>query len=171
CRERDHVLRCGAELDADDVLVHVRAKDGGVDRVLELAREVTVLARDHGCGRHLDGDLLCHVRAGEHCDGPPLHASRETLTGRGGRARTPFPTSRLRRRGTSRAPYEVDRHGYALQAEALAQLVLDPVAIVARDEPRIVDEDSEARWPRVDLRGVEQIQAPAVARRRLAAVA
>ena len=51
--------------------------------MLELAREVTVLARDHGCGRHLDGDLLRHVRAGEHCDGSPLDASRETLTGRG----------------------------------------------------------------------------------------
>src|SRR2546421_12692697 len=95
--------------------------------------------------------------------------ARPRARARGGRARTPFPTSRLRRRGTSRAPYEVDRHGYALEAEALAQLVLDPVAIVARDEPRIVDEDAEARRSRVDLRGVEQIQAPTVARRRLAA--
>ena len=36
----------------------------------------------------------------------------------------------------------------AFEAEPLAQLVLDPVAVVARDEARIVDEEAEARRPR-----------------------
>ena len=37
--ERDHVLRRGAELDADEVVVDVDAEDGRVDRVLQLAGE------------------------------------------------------------------------------------------------------------------------------------
>src|SRR5439155_16067522 len=66
CREPDHVLRRRTELDADHVGVHIRAEDGRVDCVLQLACEKAVVARDHGCGRQADGDLLRHVRAGEH---------------------------------------------------------------------------------------------------------
>ena len=43
---------------------------------------------------------------------------------------------------------EVDRHRHALQLEPLAQLVLDPVGVVARDEAGIVDGEPEARRPR-----------------------
>jgi hypothetical protein len=37
--------------------------------------------------------------------------------------------------------HEVDRDGHARELEALAELVLDPVAVVARCQARIVDED------------------------------
>src|SRR4029078_6679753 len=73
-----------------------------------------------------------------------------------------------RQRETSRALDEVDRHRDTLELEPVAQLVLDPVAVVARHETRVVDEDAEARRALVDLRGVEEIQAAAVARRWLA---
>ena len=42
--------------------------------------------------------------------------------------------------------------GTPCELEARAQLVLDPVAVVARDEPRVVDEDAEPRRPRAGLR-------------------
>src|SRR4029077_5101219 len=90
---------------------------------------------------------------------------------RGPRRATPSPRSRLRRRGTSRAADEVDRHGHAVELEPLTQLVLDPVGVVARGEALIVDEDAEARRPLVDLRRVQHVQALAVLRRRLAPLA
>src|SRR5439155_14988324 len=46
-------------------------------------------------------------------------------------------------------------------------LVLDPVAEVARDEARVVDEDAKARRPRLHLRAVEHVQLLLAARRRL----
>src|SRR5919204_3084882 len=54
-----------------------------------------------------------------------------------------------------------------LQLEAVSELVLDPVAVVACHEPRVVDEEAEARWPRTHLRAIEEVEAAAVARRRL----
>src|SRR5947199_10804595 len=82
-----------------------------------------------------------------------------------------FPTIPLPRRGTSRAADEVDRHGNAVKAEPLTQLVLDPVAVVARDQRLIVYEDAEAWRPFADLRRVEHVQPLAVLRRRLPLVA
>ena len=52
---------------------------------------------------------------------------------------------RARLQGLLAPPHEVDRDGDALDLEPLAQLVLDPVAVVARDQPRVVDEEAEAR--------------------------
>src|SRR5262245_26310273 len=60
---------------------------------------------------------------------------------------------------------EVDRHGDTFEVEALAQLVLDPVPVVARDEAGVVDEDAKPRRPRRHLRAVEQPQAAAALRR------
>src|SRR5439155_21055657 len=62
---------------------------------------------------------------------------------------------------------EVDRHGHALEPEVVADLVLDPVAVVAGDQTRVVDREAKAGWARGDLRPVEQIEALAVPRRRL----
>jgi hypothetical protein len=56
----------------------------------------------------------------------------------------------------SRPPPEVDRHRYPLELEPLAQLVLDPVGVVARDEALIVDEDA-GRRPAVTC-AVEQVR-------------
>ena len=67
-RERDHVLRGRAQLDADHVVVHVDAEEARVDRLLEPARELAVLARDHGRAREAGRDLLGHVRARQHRD-------------------------------------------------------------------------------------------------------
>ena len=61
-----HVLRRGAQLDPDDVLVHVDPEGERVDGLLELERQPVVLARDHRrCGQAV-GDLLGEVRPGEH---------------------------------------------------------------------------------------------------------
>ena len=49
----------------------------------------------------------------------------------------------------------------ALEPEPLAQLVLDPVAVVARDEARVVDEEAEPRRARLHLRPVEEVEAAA----------
>src|SRR3954451_5056402 len=68
-RERDHVLRRGAELDSDEVGVHVDAEERRVDRVLELLREVDVRARDDGGRGEPAPDLLGEVRPGEHGHG------------------------------------------------------------------------------------------------------
>ena len=81
-RERDDVLRRRAQLDPDDIGVDVRAEERRAQRVLELPCEVPVLARDHGRGRQARGDLLRHVRAGEHRDRTPAHARREALARR-----------------------------------------------------------------------------------------
>src|SRR5437016_6638505 len=64
----------------------------------------------------------------------------------------------------SSAPHEVDCHWYAFQFEPITQLVLDPVAVVARHETRIVHEKAEARRPLVDLRAVQKIESPPVPR-------
>src|SRR5262249_32477718 len=78
-----------------------------------------------------------------------------------------FPTSpRLRRRPSLRG-YEVDGDGNALEPEPRAQLVLDPVAVVARDQAPVVHEQPEARRTRRDLRPVEQVQASTPSSRRL----
>src|SRR4029079_13172251 len=68
--------------------------------------------------------------------------------------------------------HEVDRDRHAFEAEALTEPVLDPVAVVARHEPRIVDEGAKARRAHPDLRAVEEVE-PAAARaaRRLARLA
>src|SRR2546421_4394129 len=83
----------------------------------------------------------------------------------------PSPRRRLLRRRLSTAPHEVDRDGNPLEVEAVAELVLDPVTVVARDQAGIVDEEAEARRARANLRAVEQVQAAAVARGRLARLA
>ena len=54
------------------------------------------------------------------------------------------------------------------RAVPLAELVLDPVAVVARDEARVVHGEAEARRPRRDLGAVEQVEPLAAARGRLA---
>ena len=69
-RERDHVLRGGAELDADQVGVHVDAEGERVDRLLQPERERFVLRGDHRRAGQPGEHLLRHVRAGEHRDRP-----------------------------------------------------------------------------------------------------
>ena len=77
--ERDDVLRRAAELDADDVGVHVDAERRRVDRLLEPDGERLVLARDDRGRRQPGRDLLGEVRAGEARDGPALDERREPL--------------------------------------------------------------------------------------------
>jgi hypothetical protein len=67
-RERDHVLRRGAELDADDVRVDVDAEDERVDRALELARRAPRPRERSRRRGQAARDLLRHVRAGEDGD-------------------------------------------------------------------------------------------------------
>ena len=67
-RERDHVLRRRAELDAEDVVVHVDTEGRRRDRELELHGEREALARDHRGGGQPLRDLLRDVRAGEDRD-------------------------------------------------------------------------------------------------------
>src|SRR3954469_13502922 len=81
-----------------------------------------------------------------------------------------FPRHPLRRRRPSTATHEVDCDRDALEAVALAELILDPVRVVTRDQGRIVDEEAEARRAHGHLRAVEEVQPPVVARRRLAAL-
>ena len=80
-RERDHVLRRGAQLDPDEIRIDVRAEEARVERVLKLAREEAVLARDHGRRRQALRDLLRDVRAGENGDRTAADAGREPLAG------------------------------------------------------------------------------------------
>src|SRR5438552_3436265 len=63
------------------------------------------------------------------------------------------------------ASHEIDRDGDSLHLEALPELVLDPVAEVARDQSRVVHEEAEARRADAGLRRVEHVQALARARR------
>src|SRR5581483_11951199 len=81
--EADDVLRRRAQLDADDVRIHVRAEHARVDRMLQLPGEVAVLARDDRGSWEADGDLLRHVRPGEDGDGPAAPAGREPPAGGG----------------------------------------------------------------------------------------
>src|SRR5207253_10043888 len=87
------------------------------------------------------------------------------------RARTRSPTNRLPPRESASAGscHEVDRDRDAVEAEALAQPVLDPVAVIACHEAGIVDGEAKARRAHPDLRAVEEVE-PAAARpaRRLA---
>src|SRR5262249_3358981 len=68
---------------------------------------------------------------------------------------------------TSGASHEVDRDRNPFELEAVSQLVLDPVPVVARDQPGVVDEEGEPRRAGARLRAVEQVQALAAARGRL----
>src|SRR3954454_11777455 len=72
---------------------------------------------------------------------------------------------------TSRFLPKVDRDGDALELEAVAQLVLDPVRVVARDESRVVDEHADAWRAARDLRPVEHVQPAPSAAGRLARLA
>ena len=84
--------------------------------------------------------------------------------GRARGMRTPCPTTPHPRRRLSFRRHEVDRDGHALEPKALAKLVLDPVPVVARDQPAIVHEDAETGWPRAHLRPVQDVEpAPAAA--------
>src|SRR5512132_1733094 len=74
------------------------------------------------------------------------------------------PTRRLRRRRPSSAADEVDDHGNAFEAELLAHPVLDPVAVVAGEEARVVDEEAKARRPGRDLRSIQKVEPPIVLR-------
>ena len=80
-RERDHVLRRRAQLDADEVRIDVGAEEARVEGVLELAREEAVLARDHCRGGQARRDLLRDVRARENGDRAAADAGREPLAG------------------------------------------------------------------------------------------
>ena len=89
-------------------------------------------------------------------------AARRRRRGRGSRSRyanavphAPAPTTTAR---ILRPAPEVDDDRDALEPEPLAQLVLDPVAVVAGDQPLVVDGEAEARRPRRDLRAVEEVQ-------------
>ena len=62
---------------------------------------------------------------------------------------------------------EVDRDRHPVEAKPFAQLVLDPVGVVARHEPRVVDVDADARRPGRDLHAVEEVQPLAPPRGRL----
>src|SRR6478736_4530724 len=77
--ESDYVLRRGTELDPDEVWIEVGPEDARVDRVLELACEEPVLARDHRRCRQARRDLLCDVRAGKDGNGATGDAGREAL--------------------------------------------------------------------------------------------
>ena len=79
--ERDHVLRRGAELDADDVGIDVGPEHGRIDRVLQLSREGAVIARDHDGRREPLADLLGHVRPGQDGDGATDDERGEPLAG------------------------------------------------------------------------------------------
>jgi hypothetical protein len=78
-REGDHILGGGAQLDADEVLVHVHTEDERVDRVLQALGQIAVGAGDHGGGRKPVGDLLGHVRSRQDGDRPSLDARRQAL--------------------------------------------------------------------------------------------
>src|SRR5437588_1289848 len=94
--------------------------------------------------------------------------ARRDGAGREGSARTAWCACAT----TDKSPRdEVDRDGHALEVEAPPQLVLDPVAVVARHEPRVVHVQPEARWPRLHLRSVEEVEALSVPRGRLARLA
>ena len=78
----DHVLRRPAELDADQVAVHVDTERPRVDRLLQPQCERLVLRRDHRGTRQAGRHLLRHRRAGEHRDGAAVHERRQPVAGR-----------------------------------------------------------------------------------------
>ena len=73
----DDVLRRRAELDADEIVVHVHAERGRDHRVLQLDRELRVGARHDRRGRQPLRDLLCVVRAREDRNGPGVDQLRQ----------------------------------------------------------------------------------------------
>jgi hypothetical protein len=75
----DDVLGRRAELDADEVVVHVDAEGARRDRELELHGERQALAGDHRGGRQPARDLVRDVRAGEDRDRPVGDERREPL--------------------------------------------------------------------------------------------
>jgi hypothetical protein len=80
--ERDHVLRRGGQLDADDVRVHIDAEDQGIQLLLKPFRQRHVLARDHRGGGEAVPDLLGKVRPGEHGNGAIAEQRRAGSTRR-----------------------------------------------------------------------------------------
>src|SRR5436190_14922661 len=93
--------------------------------------------------------------------GIPPRASRAS----GGARLRPRGAGSAQRHEASLGSDEVDGDGHAFEPKAPAQLVLDPVGVVARDEPPVAHEEPEARGTRADLRPVEEIQpAPAPCR-------
>src|SRR5579862_38992 len=70
----------------------------------------------------------------------------------------PAPTTKNRISGSF---HEVDRDRHALEPELLAQLVLDPVAVVARHEAGVVDREPEAWRADADLCAVEEVETAA----------
>src|SRR5690349_20931296 len=81
--------------------------------------------------------------------------------------RPPRPRADDDRAHRLRPPAKIDDDGHAFEAEPVAQLVLDPVAVVARDETGVVDREPEARRPCLDLSSVEQVEPALAFRRRL----
>src|SRR5919108_696838 len=105
-------------------------------------------ARSRGC-RYPSGLLLFSSAAG-------AENLKQTLERGPDGTREPAPSG---------PAHEVDRHGHALELEVLAQPVLDPVAVVARDQARVVDEEAEARRADAGLRAGEENEGLAVPRR------
>ena len=103
CGQRDHVLRCAAELHTDDVVVHVDAESDGVERVLQPERQAFVLRRDHGRTRQPGEHLLRHVGAGEHGDRAIVRrASRDARPSPGRGPSRARGSARRRRRARAR---------------------------------------------------------------------
>src|SRR4029079_10744948 len=73
----------------------------------------------------------------------------------------------FQKHNVSRALNEVDRDRHAGEVKPFAQLVLDPVGVVARDEARVVDVDPDPRRPGRDLGAVEQVEPLPLRGRRL----
>src|SRR5436190_198065 len=82
-RERDHVFRSRAQLHAHQVGIDVGAEEARVQRVLELAGEEAVLARDHRRRRQALGNLLRHVRTREDGDRAATDPRGQALAGLG----------------------------------------------------------------------------------------
>jgi hypothetical protein len=137
--ERDHVLRRGAQLDADEVRVDVGAEEARVERMLELPGEEAVLARDHGSRRQTLGDLLRHVRPGEDGDRAPAHSGREALArlrveSLGEAQHGRLPRQRLHDLGERAARHgdddEVDPRGRVGERDRLGSLQVDALQVV-----------------------------------------
>ena len=134
------------------------APERRVGDVARRRRQVDV-ARSAGCGPSRRSPRASAARARERHVVPRSASRRANAV-----PHAPPPTTTAVH---ERAP-EVDRDRHALELEPLAQLVLDPVAVVARHEARVVDGEAEARRPRRDLRAVQQVQPACALRRRLA---
>ena len=133
--QRDHVLRRRRELDADEVLVDVDPEDERVELVLELARQLHVLARDDGGRRQAVPDLLGEVRARRDGDRRSLEERREPVAGLrvepfvrlstgplSGRPATTSPKARL---GTASTTRSAPSNGASSSVGAADTLQLD----------------------------------------------